>query len=60
MTKKDFKLFADLLVDYEREGVDVIGISRLIDDFARIFQRDNERFDYAKWRDYINQRLAVS
>jgi len=51
MTKKDFKLFAEMMVKLEdrisREEIEMID-----DCLVGIFHTSNNRFDYDKWKEY--------
>lgn len=48
MTKKDYKLIADVLLN--TEGLDERTHARLVQDFVDAFKRDNPRFDADKFR----------
>lgn len=48
MTKKDYKLIADVLLN--TEGLDEHTHARLVQDFVDAFKRDNPRFDADKFR----------
>ena len=54
MTKKDFKLFAELVVDLEKLEArgEKITSGRVEDMIQVILSRDNWRFDWDKWNNY--------
>ena len=56
MTKKHFKVLADLIIKYKKESEDV-NVWRLNEDLTSIFYSFNSRFDTTKWNDYVNKGL---
>jgi len=60
MTKKDYKKFADMMVELLR----IHGRTDALDDVEHnlklIFMIDNERFNEAKWKEYIKERMALT
>jgi hypothetical protein len=61
MTKKDFKLFADMIVElYKRNGLKKFTPVDLIEQMiVDILKTDNPNFDRTKWNNYISERLIV-
>lgn len=53
MTKKDYIKIASVLKNYNNENMDVIGLSRLIQDFAKVLAEDNPKFNFYKFNNYI-------
>ena len=53
MTKKDYIKIARVLKNYNDENMDVIGLSRLIHDFAVVLAKDNPKFDFYKFNNFI-------
>ena len=59
MTKKDFKVFADMFIKLyklQRKGQKItIGIVER--EATKIFENDNDKFNFIKWVKYIEKGL---
>jgi len=53
MTKKDFKKFAEMIVELEKNYPDKnISIEQIENRIVKILTQDNYRFDWDKWESY--------
>ena len=62
MTKKDFKKFADLIVELYniQEQNELVSTGLVEDKLTAILQADNERFYFTKWRSYIDKKMNIN
>ena len=54
MTRKDYVATANILNDFVDE-VDFLTLSRIAENFAQMFENDNERFDHQRFIDAVFQ-----
>lgn len=54
MTRKDYIATANILNQYVDE-VDFLTLSRIAENFAEMFENDNERFDHQRFIDAVFQ-----
>jgi len=54
MTRKDYVATADILNKFV-DDVDFLTLSRIAENFAQMFENDNERFDHQRFIDAVFQ-----
>lgn len=54
MTRKDYVATANILNNFVDE-VDFLTLSRIAENFAEMFENDNERFDHQRFIDAVFQ-----
>jgi hypothetical protein len=54
MTRKDYVATANILNNFVDE-VDFLTLSRIAENFAEMFENDNERFDHKRFIDAVFQ-----
>lgn len=54
MTRKDYVSTAEILADFKQSINNDVVFEDLVDEFADMFAADNERFNYAKFREACN------
>ena len=56
MTRKDYVATANILNNFVDE-VDFLTLSRIAENFAEMFESDNERFDHQRFIDAVFQEV---